>query len=340
MTAPSVAPTHKTCSKCHISKPLDAFRLVSNHGAQHKPYAHCRDCERAWHRNRRGSRPLYLVEHPLLRTCTKCHETKAITDFIWVKRQSRHHSHCRCCRSTKSLQYHHANKERRNLATKERRARHRPLKVVPILAEKTCTKCGECKPLDMFRFVSNHGAPLVPRSVCSDCEQRAKKLYEANTLPARRLYRAHYEAHKRVITPERKAHQKQWAQENRPRLRHYGSLRRARVKGLPSTFTEEEQHFCRAYFHYACAICGKEEGFQWTLVMDHWIPINSANCPGTVSTNMIPLCNGVSGCNTSKQDTPAEHWLIRRFGKHKASAILRKIDAYFAAVRERFHSTR
>lgn len=286
MTAPSVAPTHKICLRCNISKPFDAFRLVSNHGAPHKPHTYCLDCERLWHR-----------------------------------------------------QYHHANKEKRNLALKEARTRRRPIKVVPILTEKTCTKCRETKPLNMFRLASNHGAPRTPRSQCIACEKTDQKLWEAKTFPARRLYREHYEAHKRVITPKRKARQKQWAQDNRPRLRHSGSLRRARVKGFPSTFTEEEQHFCRAYFHYACAICGREEGFEWTLAMDHWIPINSPHCPGTVATNMIPLCDGVSGCNTRKQDTLPERWLIKRFGKRKAAAILKKIDAYFAAVSARFPGT-
>ena len=272
MAPSSVASTHKTCLRCNLSKPLDAFRLVSNHGAPHKPHTYCLDCERSWHR-----------------------------------------------------EYHHANKDQRNLKTRERNARRRALNVVPTPTEKTCRTCGETKPLDMFRLVSNHGAPRIPHSKCSACEHTAKKLWEAKNLPHRRAYREHYEAHKRVITPARKAYQVQWAQENRPRLRHSSSLRRARVKGFPSTFTQEEQHFCRAYFHYACAVCGKEEGFQWTLAMDHWIPINSPHCPGTVATNMIPLCDGVGGCNTRKQDTLPELWLIKRFGKRKAGAFSRKL---------------
>lgn len=108
--------------------------------------------------------------------------------------------------------------------------------------------------------------------------------------------------------------------------------RRVRQHGLPATFTRTEEAFCRSHFHYACAACGNQEGFQWTIAMDHWIPVASPVCPGSVVTNMIPLCHGLGSCNNTKHDKAPESWLIQRFGKRKAATILKRIHAYFALV--------
>ena len=64
------------------------------------------------------------------------------------------------------------------------------------------------------------------------------------------------------------------------------------------------------------------------MAMDHWIPIVSPDCPGTVPWNIVPLCGGAGGCNNSKSDRNAAEWLIGKFGKRKGRAILRKIEAF------------
>lgn len=109
-------------------------------------------------------------------------------------------------------------------------------------------------------------------------------------------------------------------------------LRRTRKYELPYTFRYADETFCRAYFDHACAVCGNQEGFQWTIAMDHWIPLKSSACPGTIATNMIPLCHGLGGCNNSKLHRNPDVWLIERFGPRKAAQILKKIHAYFALV--------
>ena len=101
---------------------------------------------------------------------------------------------------------------------------------------------------------------------------------------------------------------------------------------LPYTFTLAEEAFCRAYFNYACACCGNEEGFLWTIAMDHFIPVTSLQCPGTIATNMIPLCHGVGGCNNTKNNKDPEQWLVQHLGKRRAHQVLQKIYGYFAIV--------
>lgn len=115
-----------------------------------------------------------------------------------------------------------------------------------------------------------------------------------------------------------------------------GHNRRARLRGLPATFTAQDHAFMLQYWGYACVTCGNQEGlFGHTLASDHWIPLNSPDCPGTVPCNMVPLCDGTLGCNTGKNDTDPHLWLIKKFGKRKAVIIEKKIAAYFDVVRKR-----
>jgi hypothetical protein len=104
---------------------------------------------------------------------------------------------------------------------------------------------------------------------------------------------------------------------------------------LPNTFTLEQRAFMLAYWNYACAICGNQEGFWHLLADDHWIPINSPDCPGTVADNMIPLCHGTNGCNNAKNSSEPQAWLVKQFGTSKARKLSKAIEAYFAVVTQR-----
>jgi hypothetical protein len=111
--------------------------------------------------------------------------------------------------------------------------------------------------------------------------------------------------------------------------------RRARKRELPDTFTRQEHQFMLTYFGFACAVCGNQRGFFWTLHNDHWIPITAPDCPGTVATNMVPLCGGEGSCNNSKNKHDPYEWLAARYGGKKARMIKQRIAAYFAVVATR-----
>ena len=68
--------------------------------------------------------------------------------------------------------------------------------------------------------------------------------------------------------------------------------------------------------------------------MDHWIPASdpSPDNPGTVPTNIIPLCHGIDSCNQSKSNKSAATWLTERYGPRKAAVILTRIEGYFASL--------
>jgi hypothetical protein len=111
--------------------------------------------------------------------------------------------------------------------------------------------------------------------------------------------------------------------------------RKARHRKLPCDFTKSEYHFMMQYWGYACAVCGNQEGFQWTLANDHWIPLASQNSPGTVAVNIIPLCHGIGGCNNEKWNKDPNLWLIAKLGKRRALKKIQEINSYFVIVKKR-----
>jgi hypothetical protein len=224
----------------------------------------------------------------------------------------------------------------------------------PIIngTHKVCSKCGILKALDDFRPLRGKNRKAgARRSECKDCATLVEKAYHAAHPDVRpRNHRAYYDANQDAICrranvyyyanqEERMAAHRAWTKANPDKANAHTRKRKTAKRGLPSTFTHEEQAFCRQYFNYACAICGKEEGFQWLIGLDHWIPLKLQRCPGTVATNMIPLCHGIGGCNNKKGCKDPALWLDKYVGPRKAAHIVRKINAYFAAVRERFPST-
>lgn len=132
-----------------------------------------------------------------------------------------------------------------------------------------------------------------------------------------------------------KANHIRWKTEHPEESRTMNMRREARKRDLPATFTTKARTFMMAYWGYACAVCERQEGlFGWTLADDHAIPLSSPDCPGTVASNMLPLCHGRGGCNNSKKDKNLHVWLVARLGKRKAAVIIKRITAYFDMIRQ------
>lgn len=109
-------------------------------------------------------------------------------------------------------------------------------------------------------------------------------------------------------------------------------IRRARLSGLPSSFSNTDWENCFNYWHGSCAYCGKQaEGLWNTVHQEHFIPVSDvARCPGTVRWNMLPACEH---CNLSKGNKEPRQWVINTFGKRKGAQILKHIDEYFESVK-------
>lgn len=139
----------------------------------------------------------------------------------------------------------------------------------------------------------------------------------------------------------------QWYKQNKDYVREYNKLHReaertrkarreARKIGLPDTFKIQDWQRCLEYFSYKCAVCGRGKSNQVAVATDHWIPLSDPrpDNPGTVATNIIPLCHGESGCNNSKFNIDPLVWLARKYPPQEAQAILNRVYAYFEWVRQ------
>ncbi len=113
------------------------------------------------------------------------------------------------------------------------------------------------------------------------------------------------------------------------------------MRELPHEFTQADHENMMLYWGPVCAICGRvvmPNHPTLKQAVDHWIALNDPreDNPGTVVTNLLPLCHGEDGCNNKKLDRDPEQWLIETYGDAKAAEILARIKAYFAwAVRVR-----
>lgn len=157
--------------------------------------------------------------------------------------------------------------------------------------------------------------------------------YEANMDKIKARTKAWNNDNFERLRERRNATSKAWGQANPERSRARASRYRTRKRGFQFDFSPDNWKFALDYFGGCCAVCGRPPGFWHTLAQDHWIPITSPECPGTVAWNIVPLCHGTAGCNNSKINKPAAEWLYEKFGKRKGHAILRKIEAFLDSRR-------
>jgi hypothetical protein len=103
----------------------------------------------------------------------------------------------------------------------------------------------------------------------------------------------------------------------------------ARKRRLPNTFTAQDKRRALEYWGHRCAVCQRPAGLWHTIAVDHWIPLASPDCPGTVRTNMVPLCHGTDGCNNRKYAKMPSVWLREFLSKKQAARKLEEIEYFF-----------
>lgn len=166
------------------------------------------------------------------------------------------------------------------------------------------------------------------------------RLYYAENREELREYQRRYRAENRDLVRQKKhryyaanketikGYIRRWLDRNPDMVRAQRHRRLARKRSLPDVFTASDWQFALDYFGGCCAVCARPPGLWHTLAADHWIPLASPDCPGTVPRNIVPLCHGEGGCNNAKQSRTAAEWLTATFGKRKGTAILRRIEAF------------
>lgn len=232
-----------------------------------------------------------------MKTCSKCKQAKPATVEYWHRRKLSKdglYPSCKVC----VLAYESANREHKSAYRKANRE-----------------KINETK--RQYRLKNKQKR-----------NEKDRQYYEVNKRKLNKKSQRYKQLNKEKVSE----YNKQYYQLNPDVSRMNESRRRARRKELPATFTSEQWLACLEYHHYCCAVCGNQLRDLFGNVKphaDHWIPLSSDECTGTVADNMICLCNS---CNTSKNAKMPLIWLKEKYGTRQANIILARIETYFQWV--------
>lgn len=238
--------------------------------------------------------------------------------------------------------------------------------------QKRCSKCGREFPWTAIFFRVEGGKPRQPCRECHNANTRRyvnehpdwkrdyDRQYRLEHLEERRAYnreyywrnhdemlaywREFYRANPEKVKARVRRHHLLNPHLNRERKRrHYAKNkttvliqqhnREAAKRNLPNTLTKDWWSKAIAYWNGNCAVCGRSPDVLRKIVPDHWIPLSSPECPGTIPGNIVPLCHGTDGCNNKKNDHDAFEWLVEQLGTTKAKKKLAEIHAYFEWVK-------
>lgn len=210
---------------------------------------------------------------------------------------------------------------------------------------KRCPQCKTLYPANRMYFYASTATKDSLYSLCKKCH--APALQNRKQTAEYKEQQRQYAKERRIANPELREKERRAALDYRNRTKDLPvqvarrktdkyklqrrleqNRRRSIQHNLPSEFTPIDWQRALDYFKGCCAVCGRPPGLWHTVAADHWIPLNSSDCPGTIPTNIIPLCHGIDGCNNSKSFKMPEQWLAEKFGKRRAKQILGRIRAY------------
>lgn len=254
-----------------------------------------------------------------LKRCTSCGEAKPLDQFSRDKKRSDGlQCQCKACNAA----YRNANKDRINERGRKYYAENRE-----TIVERART----------WHLNNREYANEQSRIRYGDDRDRVLRRVKAYRIHHKDKIKSYRTANKDAIRARETKYRERYrdkrlaysrssqAKHSRLATKH---RRRARTQELPSVFTGADWQTAVDYFGGCCAVCGRPPGLWHTLAADHWIPLASPDCPGTVPWNIVPLCHGVDGCNNSKGSALPSDWLTGRFGKRKGQLILRRITSF------------
>lgn len=183
--------------------------------------------------------------------------------------------------------------------------------------QRKCRTCGESKPLDPEYWHKHKLCPDGLETQCKICKEEARR------------------KRNKVSRPPKTCSAKKTSPKTKASVSRAKAYWRARVKELPRSLTKQQRRAAHIYFDNFCAICGDElaaQNVKLTKMLDHWIPVSDLrpDNPGTVPTNMIPMCRK---CNSSKRNRDAIEWVKWKFEEPEASMVLLRVEEYFTRVR-------
>ncbi len=275
------------------------------------------------------------------KTCTKCGVTYPATVEFWYRSRGKLRVDCKVCGKERVRKYRAANPEKVRESKRKERAAN------PEKARESSRKWAAANP----EKVRERGRKYFIANPEKFKEQGRK--YRADNPEKGREYSRKY----RAANPEKaRESSRKWAAANPEKVRERGRKyradnpeklrdrdrkRRTIEAKLPYDFPPWMVNRALDYWHGCCAICGRqlEDLFNTHIgALDHWIALRDPrpieDNPGTVATNMIPLCHGIAGCNNKKFNKDPYEWVKQEHGTRKAKPIIAEVETFFDWVRE------
>lgn len=182
---------------------------------------------------------------------------------------------------------------------------------------KICSKCNKKLKENLDNFYPNKDGKNGLHSVCKKCHKDLSQIYyyehkKEASIVSKKYYLLHknkilekqkdyyynrggkkiYKLYSEINKEKLKLYWQKYRKDNKEHRKILAHKRNAKIKQLPNNFTKNDWEFCKSYFDYKCAYCGKDRN----LTQDHFIPLNLGG--GYIKENIIAVC---INCNSSKK---------------------------------------
>lgn len=279
----------KTCSKCHMEKPLTDFYRESIRKDGHKKV--CKTCcDLSYYMYSRGEINVnHLVQLPLnfeTKVCAHCHVEKALNEF------GKTQGPCKQCRNAR---YRAGDKG-------QQRASKRNALTPNVKGNRICRRCLVEKPLSEFAASSRDKEGYATQ--CKECVSYQQ--YVVNREQSLERMRNHYANNKE----DYQATMRKWREENKEQdreshrrwaaehpLQYRELAKRRKVRRRDATVGKVDYDLIIEQYGFICHICNKEIMDLKDLHMDHVVPL--ARGGAHAQDNLLPA-HGI--CNQRKYD--------------------------------------
>lgn len=335
--------SEKICSRCKTTYPATLEFFGRNANTHCGLNSYCHDCISAINKEQRTtsgykeSQKIMIEKYKQYnenrnpyeeyetKRCGTCKRTLPVGDFHLDKRRPDGlKGECKECSKARALQWAKDNPDRtREILRKSRLKRYSTGRRIeynnPVsVTEKLCCDC-KCV-LPYTEFYTSRQTKDGLYSSCKSCLQKRLREYKMRN-------KEHIRAYNR-----------NWSKRHKSYYAVYAANRIARQQDLPFGLTTEDWQRALEYFNGCCAVCGRQLNDLFGThfaAKDHWIPVSyeGSDNPGTVATNIVPLCHGEDGCNNKKNAKLPDVWLKQEYGTRKAAQILTRINTYFEWIK-------
>lgn len=245
-----------------------------------------------------------------IKRCIICGKEYPATNEYFGMDRGKLRNQCKNCKKKYNKEYHERNKEKHNAQSRSYYAEH----------------AADLRKYAHTYYKEHHEEILEKARETYVVKRERKLIYQNNYYHKNRdreltRMRNRYQGNPDLF---RKSSRKIY-RENKERYPFYSFRRRARVRQFPDNLTLDEWQAALNYWNNSCAYCGT----TGEMTADHYIPISSPTCPGTVASNIVPAC---WTCNCSKKHADACDWIKWKFGEDRAQEIEARIQTYFASL--------